>query len=222
MCIRDRSTWGNPFFREFANYRKTMIANIKNLTFLEDRPVTDNERRTVEAWWQNGKEGELQERQKIFEEVKQKDQEYIKWIKSLEQLAENKDEANIRNRPYYYQIVHDKDGQITVYGDISVERKLQIKKKYLIGQCLNNRKSKQHTFELNDPKSGVDFKEWNENLDKLLKQLQDLSDSEIVKLCQEYNQMLKEANKASSSEPTSFDQIQEQFASTKEQIKKKP
>jgi dynein assembly factor 1 len=41
---------GNPAVRKIPNYRKTVIASIKTLTYLDDRPIFDSERKLVEAW----------------------------------------------------------------------------------------------------------------------------------------------------------------------------
>jgi dynein assembly factor 1 len=35
---------GNEFVRKYKNYRKTFIVNIKELKYLDDRPVADDER----------------------------------------------------------------------------------------------------------------------------------------------------------------------------------
>ena len=41
---------GNPVIKNIKHYRKTIIAKCKNLKYLDDRPVFDDERRRVEAW----------------------------------------------------------------------------------------------------------------------------------------------------------------------------
>ena len=38
------------FSRGINNYRKEVIFNMKKLSFLDDRPVTEQERLLVEAW----------------------------------------------------------------------------------------------------------------------------------------------------------------------------
>lgn len=42
---------GNPCVKEIKHYRKTVIARIPSLRFLDDRPVFDEERLRVEAWY---------------------------------------------------------------------------------------------------------------------------------------------------------------------------
>jgi hypothetical protein len=41
---------GNPVIRKTTQYRRTTIARCKELTYLDDRPVFDNERLAVMAW----------------------------------------------------------------------------------------------------------------------------------------------------------------------------
>ncbi len=41
---------GNPVVSNIKNYRKVLITSIPSLTYLDDRPVFENERRTAEAW----------------------------------------------------------------------------------------------------------------------------------------------------------------------------
>lgn len=45
-----------------------MCHNNANLKYLDERPITVEERRLIEAWIRNGKDGELEERKKIGEE----------------------------------------------------------------------------------------------------------------------------------------------------------
>ena len=41
---------GNPAVSCIRNYRKAVIASIPTLTYLDDRPIFDAERRCAEAW----------------------------------------------------------------------------------------------------------------------------------------------------------------------------
>lgn len=42
---------GNPVVSNIKNYRKTLINSIPSLTYLDDRPVFEEERKCAEAWW---------------------------------------------------------------------------------------------------------------------------------------------------------------------------
>lgn len=48
----------NPFVKKMSGYRKTVIAKIPTLTYLDDRPVFDDDRRRAEAWFRGGIEEE--------------------------------------------------------------------------------------------------------------------------------------------------------------------
>jgi dynein assembly factor 1 len=44
----------NPLVRDFANYRKQLVGKLKELTYLDDRPVNLEEKRLCFAWVLNG------------------------------------------------------------------------------------------------------------------------------------------------------------------------
>ena len=67
---------GNPFVRDFPNYRKSVVSTLKNLKYLDDKPINNLERRAFEAWKEGGREAELAERNKYFEEKKEIDRQY--------------------------------------------------------------------------------------------------------------------------------------------------
>uniref|UniRef100_A0A674PKQ5 Uncharacterized protein n=1 Tax=Takifugu rubripes TaxID=31033 RepID=A0A674PKQ5_TAKRU len=49
---------GNEVVKNIPNYRKTVIVQLQNLTFLDERPVFPEERACAEAWAAGGFEGE--------------------------------------------------------------------------------------------------------------------------------------------------------------------
>lgn len=50
-CLYLKAT---PFARSFKNYRKRLVASLKHLKFLDDRPVLEQDHRLCEAWIQGG------------------------------------------------------------------------------------------------------------------------------------------------------------------------
>jgi dynein assembly factor 1 len=82
---------GNPFVKKVKNYRRNVISRLKNLTYLDDRPVFDEERKLVEAWAIGGKEGEKKERERQKEEKKEKERRNFEAFDKM--IADAKREA---------------------------------------------------------------------------------------------------------------------------------
>jgi dynein assembly factor 1 len=59
---------GNGVSKKIKNYRKTLIARIPTLKYLDDRPVFEDDRRNAEAFARGGIEEERNEREKIKQE----------------------------------------------------------------------------------------------------------------------------------------------------------
>jgi len=58
----------NPVCKKISNYRKSLIRNLPNLKFLDDRPVFPEDRRYVVAFFVGGLEAEREERKKYKQE----------------------------------------------------------------------------------------------------------------------------------------------------------
>jgi dynein assembly factor 1 len=58
----------NPCIKKISGYRKSVIAKIPSLTYLDDRPVFEDDRRRAEAWMRGGIEEERVEIKKIKKE----------------------------------------------------------------------------------------------------------------------------------------------------------
>jgi hypothetical protein len=65
---------GNPVVRKISQYRKNVICRLRGLTYLDDRPVFEDERRLALAWQAGGREGEKAEREAIRLEKEAKDE----------------------------------------------------------------------------------------------------------------------------------------------------
>ena len=57
---------GNPCVRKVSQYRKRMTANMINLTYLDERPVTEVDRLAINAWVTGGIEAEKKVRDEYF------------------------------------------------------------------------------------------------------------------------------------------------------------
>eukprot|EP00798_Chlamydomonas_sp_ICE-L_P030621 gene30621-35632_t len=74
---------GNPIVSRMKNYRKMMVVNLPKLVYLDERPIPETERRTVEAWAEGGLDAEREERKKIKEEEEQAREKQHKFMQDL-------------------------------------------------------------------------------------------------------------------------------------------
>ena len=61
-----------PFLQSTSNYRKRVLSQLPQLTYLDDRPVFEEERRLVEGWSRGGVQGEREAKGRMREEEKEK------------------------------------------------------------------------------------------------------------------------------------------------------
>ncbi|NXU78669.1 DAAF1 factor, partial [Oreotrochilus melanogaster] len=79
---------GNQVIRKIANYRKTLIVRLKQLTYLDDRPVFPKDRACAEAWAVGGNEAEKAEREKWETKERKKIQDSINALAAIRRKAE--------------------------------------------------------------------------------------------------------------------------------------
>ena len=84
---------GNPCQRHMSMYRKTLTAHLKQLIYLDDRPVFEGERLFADAWLAGGAEAEKAARTAYQEEKhgqrqRQLDGDREKWAKGKQQRKE--------------------------------------------------------------------------------------------------------------------------------------
>jgi len=76
---------GNPFIPMVTSYRKTVVSRCKTLTYLDDRPVFEEERMATEAWAVGGLPAEREERRrqrKVKDEAHRRNLEYMKILQN--------------------------------------------------------------------------------------------------------------------------------------------
>ncbi|XP_028276172.1 dynein assembly factor 1, axonemal-like [Parambassis ranga] len=102
---------GNEVVKKIPNYRKTMIVRLKNLTFLDDRPVFPKDRACAEAWAVGGLEGERKEWEQWETRERRKIQD------SLDALAMIRKKAQERRLLREIEEKGETDAQETPCGD---------------------------------------------------------------------------------------------------------
>ncbi|XP_030368168.1 dynein assembly factor 1, axonemal isoform X2 [Strigops habroptila] len=81
---------GNQVIKNIANYRKTLTVQLKQLTYLDDRPVFPKDRACAEAWAVGGLEAEKAEREKWETRERKKIQDSIDTLAAIRRKAEEK------------------------------------------------------------------------------------------------------------------------------------
>ncbi len=98
---------GNPLIENFPGYRKKMVCLLPSLKHMDNKQVTDEEKRIAGAWLIGGKDGMLEERMRIYNEKHNKNNENMKDRRAID----------LRNEEYE-----------------RVEREYQDKKKEIMGK----------------------------------------------------------------------------------------
>lgn len=70
--LRVLNLMGNPMNQEIKYYRKTMTVKLKNLQYLDDRPIFPKDRACAEAWYTGGLEAEKAERDRWADKERRK------------------------------------------------------------------------------------------------------------------------------------------------------
>ncbi|KAL1271462.1 hypothetical protein QQF64_030478 [Cirrhinus molitorella] len=85
--LRVLNLMGNEVIKKIPNYRKTLIVHLKQLTYLDDRPVFPKDRACAEAWVAGGLEGERKEREMWETRERRKIQESLDAMTAIKENA---------------------------------------------------------------------------------------------------------------------------------------
>eukprot|EP00048_Salpingoeca_helianthica_P022719 m.19927 g.19927 ORF g.19927 m.19927 type:complete len:418 (+) comp7702_c0_seq1:143-1396(+) len=85
--LRVLTLMGNAVVRRIPDYRKTLIVRCPELTYLDDRPVSDRERACAVAWQQGGRDAERAERQRWITEERERQMRAVNNLLSLRDTA---------------------------------------------------------------------------------------------------------------------------------------
>ncbi|XP_050971386.1 dynein axonemal assembly factor 1 isoform X2 [Labeo rohita] len=85
--LRVLNLMGNEVIKKIPNYRKTLIVHLKQLTYLDDRPVFPKDRACAEAWAAGGLEGERKEREMWETRERRKIQESLDAMTAIKENA---------------------------------------------------------------------------------------------------------------------------------------
>ena len=61
-------TQSNPYVKKISNFKKVVVSKIKQLKYLNDTPIFEDDRRFYEAWAAGGLEAEREERKTVKKE----------------------------------------------------------------------------------------------------------------------------------------------------------
>ncbi|KAK4468805.1 hypothetical protein MN116_007974 [Schistosoma mekongi] len=125
LSLRVLYNQGNPFIREVKNYRKNVINQCKQLTYLDDRPVFPKDRACAEAFYSDGIEKEREVRQQWNDAEQKKILDSVKWLSNTRKRIEAKHhEEKLRKQAKEAGLptddIHISPGDIDwLYGDVS-------------------------------------------------------------------------------------------------------
>ena len=166
---------GNESIRKIPHYRKYLIDTLKELHYLDDKPVFENERRLSEAFGRGGLEEERKERALIKQEKEDKEIKRLKDFKDLagewknEKKMENQEDGNI-------QLFEEREKEIS--EGLEAKRKRELAKKKLLSKVKGNQNEK-------NEKEGNDNNDNNINNQNIAPEIQIQSKGKMLTISEE-------------------------------------
>ncbi|XP_013926268.1 PREDICTED: dynein assembly factor 1, axonemal-like [Thamnophis sirtalis] len=88
--LRVLNLMGNEVIKKITNYRRTLTIRLKQLTYLDDRPVFPKERACAEAWAVGGREAEKQEKEMWESKERKKIQDGLDALTAVREKAKER------------------------------------------------------------------------------------------------------------------------------------
>ena len=89
----------NPIVPHTRNYRRTMTLKCKNLQYLDDAQITDDDRMLVDAWSNGGKKAEMIARQQMKDKKREREEKDFKDFRKLQRDTMLRAGGNIKDYP---------------------------------------------------------------------------------------------------------------------------
>uniref|UniRef100_A0A8C5RIF3 Dynein axonemal assembly factor 1 n=1 Tax=Laticauda laticaudata TaxID=8630 RepID=A0A8C5RIF3_LATLA len=97
--LRVLNLMGNEVIRKITNYRRTLTIRLKQLTYLDDRPVFPKERACAEAWAAGGRDAEKKEKEMWESKERKKIQDSMDALIAVREKAkERKKQKEMKER----------------------------------------------------------------------------------------------------------------------------
>ncbi|XP_019950870.2 dynein axonemal assembly factor 1 [Paralichthys olivaceus] len=162
--LRVLNLMGNEVVKKIPNYRKMMIVHLKQLTFLDDRPVFPKDRACAEAWVKGGLEEERKEREQWETRERRKIQDSLDGMAMIREKAQErrrlreqqeKGETEVSTAPS-----EENDPQFWTSSQVKIQAfvqdSLDAHEEFLQGQATHRHKPESEHEEADQPSEGLE------------------------------------------------------------------